>query len=92
MKKIIITVLIATLALGLVACIPKKELPTEEEWKTYLLWEEEFLQWRDGPAKDLCIYQIQNRNTHEIYFIGSLQECKDSLTVYHDSYIMPYTK
>ena len=61
MKKIIITVLIATLASGLVACIPKKELPTEEEWKTYLLWEEEFLQWRDGPAKDLCVYQIQNK-------------------------------
>jgi len=91
MKKIILfTILIALLVSMMIACVPKKNLPTDEEWENYLAWEEEFLQWRDGPAVEQCVYQLQHSTTYEIYHIGSLQECKDMQDAHPDSIIMPY--
>lgn len=89
MKKIItLIVLIALLVSTLVTFIPK-DLPTDEQWKEYLDWEEEFLLERDTYE---CLYQIQHKETYEVYFIGTLQECKDTLTSYPNSNIMPYLK
>ena len=88
MKKLIAYILfIAILITAIISSIPKKELPTEEEWEQFLAWEEEFLQWRDGPATELCLYQIIDED-----FIGSLQECKDRLAVTEYHKILPYKK
>lgn len=94
-KAIILSVIISlVLSIGLLA-IPKHEVPTDAEWEAYLEWEQEFFEWRDGPAKEQCVYQIQNRDTHEVYFHGSLQECKDTVQYYELNYgecvIMPYS-
>ena len=88
MKRLIAFIILITLLIAtIIVVIPKKELPTDEEWEQFLAWEEKFLQWRDGPATELCVYQIQ-----DIQFVGSLQECKDRLTPDEYYKIMPYTK
>ena len=92
MKKLIaITIAISLLAGTILALIPKHEIPTDAEWEEFLRYEEEFFQWRDNIATDECTYQVQNSITNEIYFIGSLQDCKDILTNHPDGMIMPYT-
>ena len=83
MKKIIAITLIISILVGMILVfIPRRELPPETDWQTYLQWEREFLQWRDAEASAMCIYQIQHRDTHEVYFWGSLQECKDNIRQY----------
>ena len=100
MKKfkfiLICTSLICSILSICLVVIPKREIPTDEEWQAYLAWEEEFLQWRDGPATEELVYQIQHRDTEEIYYIGSLQECKDNVKYYEltvgECVIMPCTQ
>ena len=97
MKKLITAILIVTLLLsiGLIvafALTPKHEIPTDAEWEAYLSWEQEFLEWRDTEAITETVYQIQHKDTHEVYFYGSLKECKDILNNYTDCTIMPYAK
>ena len=95
MKKAIIVSIIFSIIFSIgVLIIPKHEVPTDTEWKAYLAWEEEFLDYRNGPALKECIYQIQHRDTHEVYFHGTLQECKDIIEHYEitkgECVIMPY--
>lgn len=95
MKKAIITSIIFSIILSVgVLIIHKHEAPTDTEWEAFLAWEEEFLNYRNGPALEECVYQIQHRNTHEVYFHGTLNECKDRVTEYEltkgECAIMPY--
>jgi hypothetical protein len=95
MKKTIIISIIFSIILSVgVLCIPKHEVPTNEEWEAFLEWEEEFFEWRDTVASDSCEYQIQHRDSHEVYFHGTLNECKDRVTEYEltkgECVIMPY--
>ena len=94
-KRVIVLSVIVSLVLsiGLIS-IPKHEVPTDAAWEAYLEWEQEFFKWRDDEAPDMCVYQIQHRDTREVYFHGSLQECKDNVKHYELTYgecvIMPY--
>jgi hypothetical protein len=95
MKKTLVIAIIITLILGFsLVSIPKHEVPTDTEWEAFLTWEEEFLNYRNGPALEECIYQIQHRDTCEVYFHGTLQECKGIIKHYEltkgECIIMPY--
>ena len=94
MKNFTIYLSIILIVLTSVMFFPKNKIQTNEEWNEYLKWEEEFLRWRDGPAIEQCVYQIQHRDTHEVYFFGSLQECKDNIKHYEltqgECVVMPY--
>lgn len=84
MKKIITLTIIGTIifCIGLLA-IPKHETPTDPEWEAYLKWEEQFLCYRNSPELlDTIEYQIQNRDTYEVYYHGTLQDCKDNIIQY----------
>ena len=95
MKKTIILSIICSIIVSVsLISIPKHEIPTDTEWKEFLAWEQKFFEWRDGTASEQCVYQIQHRDTHTVYFVGSLQECKNNVTHYEltvgECVIMPY--
>ena len=62
--------------------------------QTYNSWEREFYEWRDTEAVKQCVYQIQHRDTHEVYYWGNLSNCKEKIKefelIYGECIIMPH--
>lgn len=79
----------------------KHEVPTDEEWNVYLENEEwqKYLAYENelyheiDEGKYVCDYIIQDMDTKEIYFTGSLADCKLHIKYYECNYgeciIMP---
>lgn len=73
--------------------IPKHEVPTDAEWKSFLQYEEDLNKWKDENSYDFYLYDVKNRATNEVYFYGTLAECMNVVDAYEDTYgncvIMP---
>lgn len=93
-KTIVITVIVTLIFCIALLAIPRHNLPTDAEWKEYLKWEQEYFEWRDNLPEDYCKYQVQNRDTQEVYLQGTLTECKNFIAVYEaeigECVVMPY--
>ena len=79
MKTIIITI-VATIACCIaIIAAPTNNAPTNAEWNEFLEYETEFYSWRDTEAPAAIRYQVQDSLSEEIYFTGSLLDCKQFL-------------
>ena len=60
MKKTLVIAIIITLILGFsLVAIPKHEVPTDEEWETFLEYEEEF--FRDSAYRQPLLSRAEKR-------------------------------